>query len=121
MAKLNDILKEMTPQIEGLKVAAVIGLDGVVVAQIKKAEFDIETAAAQFAMWMKLVGVSVKKVGVGELEDNLVTTKSSYLLCNPLGDGLYFLMVVTSRDAVLGNARMVVKGFVDQLSKSIPR
>ncbi|MGC9357083.1 MAG: DUF4388 domain-containing protein [Anaerolineae bacterium] len=123
MATLKELLKEMSGEIPGFQAASVSGLDGLSIAEYTASpDFNMEMAAAQFALVMKLVQKSTGQLKSGEVEDNLVTSDSSYILSRFLGDGHYFLVIAVDRDmASLGNVRLMTRNFASDLWDAIPR
>lgn len=123
MAKLVDVLKEMSSEIPGFVGCDVVGMDGVSIAgHSVDPNFDGEAASAQFAMVMKLIQKSAGQLKAGEVEDNLVTTKSSYIVTRFLGDGHYYLGVLVDKEtASLGNVRLVTRQFADELWNAVPK
>ncbi|MDY7042073.1 MAG: DUF4388 domain-containing protein [Chloroflexota bacterium] len=123
MAKLNDLVKEMASEVPGFIAAGVAGMDGLPIAEHSvNPDFNMEAAAAQFALVMKLVQKSVSQLGKDEIEDNLVTTDNAYLLTRLLGDGSYFLSIAVDKGAAsLGNVRLMTRQFADDLWAAIPK
>jgi CheY-like chemotaxis protein len=123
MAKLNDLLKEMAGEIPGFVSADVVGMDGLSVAHYAvDSDFDAESACAQFALLMKLVQKSVDQLGAGTVEDNLVTGKKTYVLSRFLGDKSYYMEVAVDKEtSSLGNVRLMMRQYADDLWDAIPR
>lgn len=123
MNKLTNLLKEMGEEIPGLSATAIVGMDGLPVAQYSTAtEFDIEIAAAQFALIMKSLQKTCDQLGNNNVEDTFVTTTSSYLMTLFLGDGSYYLVVAIDKNSgTLGNLRLITKQFADALWNAIPK
>lgn len=123
MSELNQMLKEMGDEISGILTASVVGMDGLSLANFRKAKsFDEELASAQFALVMKLTQKTMSQLGDREMEDNLVTTRNIYVLTRFLGDGSYFLIVaVTKSYASLGNIRLITRQYSEKLWDLIPR
>jgi len=123
MNKLTNLLKEMGNEIPGLSATAIVGMDGLPVAQYSTAtEFDIEIAAAQFALIMKSLQKTCDQLGANNVEDNFVTTANSYLMTLFLGDGCYYLVVAVDKNSGnLGNLRLIAKQFADALWNAIPK
>lgn len=123
MNKLTNLLKEMGDEIPGLSATAIVGMDGLPVAQYSTAtEFDIEIAAAQFALIMKSLQKTCDQLGNNNVEDTFVTTTSSYLMTLFLGDGSYYLVVAIDKNSgTLGNLRLITKQFADALWNAIPK
>ena len=123
MNKLTNLLKEMGNEIPGLSATAIVGMDGLPVAQYSTAtEFDIEIAAAQFALIMKSLQKTCDQLGANNVEDTFVTTANSYLMTLFLGEGSYFLVVAVDKNiGNLGNVRLIAKQFADALWNAIPK
>jgi DNA-binding response OmpR family regulator/predicted regulator of Ras-like GTPase activity (Roadblock/LC7/MglB family) len=120
---LVGLLQDMAGEISGFLAAAVVGMDGMAIAEHStNRDFDVETAAAQFALVMKLVQKSAAQIGSDDVEDNLVTSKDRYILTRSLGDGSYFLATAVDKEAAsLGNVRLVTRMFGLGLWDAIPR
>jgi len=123
MAKLDDILKELSTEITGYIASALVGLDGINLATHTSSKAaDPETISAQGTMLLKLVDGSVEKLGAGVLEDNLATTENAYILMRFLPGKQYFLGVIANRKTGnLGNMRLISKTYTERLSKAMPR
>jgi predicted regulator of Ras-like GTPase activity (Roadblock/LC7/MglB family) len=123
MADLRELLREMAGEIPGFQAAAVSGIDGLSIAEYSASpDFKMEIATAQFALVMKLVQKTGQRLEAGEFEDNLVTTKDTYILSRALGDSSYYLIVSVERDmASLGNVRLMTRNFGPDLWDAIPR
>lgn len=120
--KLDDVLKELSGEVAGYVASAVVGMDGLSIAQHAKGKVDPEAVSAQLTLLFKLVDTSVTKLGSGVLEDDLLTTQNSYLLMRYLPDKQYFLgMAVDRKTGNLGNMRLMSKMYVDRLNKVMPR
>ncbi|MGC9397757.1 MAG: DUF4388 domain-containing protein [Anaerolineae bacterium] len=123
MAELRDLLKEMAAEIPGFQAAAVAGIDGLAIAEYRAApDFNLEMATAQFALVMKLVDRTMGRLKSGNVEDNLVTTDTTYILSRLLGDGSSYLVIAVEREmASLGNVRLMTRNFASDLWGAIPR
>ncbi len=123
MTEINEILKEMAADIPGLLSASVVGMDGLALANhVIAKDFDVEVACAQFALVMKLVQKTSTQLKDSEVEDNLVSTKKSYILTRFLGDGDYYLGIAADKDtANLGNIRLIARNYADTLWEAIPK
>ena len=121
MINLDDILKEMSGEVSGYIASSLMGLDGLMIASdAGKNAIDQETFGAQLTVLLKLVNVSVEKLGAGVVEDNLTTTQSAYILLRFLSDKQYYLCITADRKASnLGNMRLMSKIYSDRLSKAM--
>ncbi len=119
--KLDDILKEMGGEITGYVASAIVGMDGINVAQHSRTKMDPEVISAQMTLLLKLVDTSVTKLGAGVIEDNLTTTANAYLMMRFLPDKQYYLGLAVDRKAGnLGNMRLISKMYADRLAKAMP-
>jgi predicted regulator of Ras-like GTPase activity (Roadblock/LC7/MglB family) len=121
--KLDDMLQEMSTEMNGFYAGSVTGMDGINVAQTTKGKVNPESVSAQFTILMKLITGSAEKAGMGLFEDILIQTEDYYLMSIVLpGDSQYFLTTVVDRKTGnIGNLRMVSKIYADRLSKVMPR
>lgn len=120
LAKLDDVLKEMAGEMPGLLATSVVGMDGIPLAHYVTGKFDAETASAQFALVMSLSKRVAAKMGLGGVQENLVTTKNAYMLTRFLGEGNYWLGVAMTKSGSLGGLRLVTQQYSDILWKALP-
>lgn len=122
---MKDILRELGGQVTGFIATAVVGMDGLGVANHGGPGFDeaaIEAINAQMTMLFKLVNTTVEKLGAGTIEDYLLTTERAYLLIRYLHDKNYYLGIAADRKTGnLGNMRLNSRLFAERLSKALPR
>jgi len=119
---LDNILKDLSEQVDGFLTASVVGMDGFGIAQYTKSKkMDMDTIDAQMTMFIKLVDTAVGKVDAGVIEDDLLTTDKAYLLIRFLEDKSYYLGIAADRKkANLGNMRLVSRVFSKRLAKAMP-
>jgi predicted regulator of Ras-like GTPase activity (Roadblock/LC7/MglB family) len=122
MSKLSQLLQEFRSELGAEFICAdVVGMDGLSIAGIAgDPEFKSMEASARVAMVMKLAANVTTKVGMGVVDDNLVTTDQAYMLTRFLGDGSYFLNVAVSRDAILGSVRVMMTQYAPRFLEAIP-
>jgi predicted regulator of Ras-like GTPase activity (Roadblock/LC7/MglB family) len=120
--ELDNVLKEAGDQVQGFITAAIVGMDGIGLAQYTKAKkINVDTVNAQMTLFAKLVDTTVAKLGVGSLEDVLMTTEEAYVLVRFLKDHNYYLGIAAERKtAQLGNMRLISKLYVDRVAKVMP-
>lgn len=121
--KLDDMLQEMSTEMNGFYAGSVTGMDGMSIAQMTKGKVNPDSVSAQFTVLMKLVTGSAEKAAIGVLEDILLQTENYYLMSIVLpGNSQYFLTTVVDRKTGnIGNLRMISKIYAERLSKVIPR
>jgi predicted regulator of Ras-like GTPase activity (Roadblock/LC7/MglB family) len=122
MAKLEQLLQEVRAQLGGDFVSTdIVGMDGISIAGGSVSpEFDSTEASARFAMVMKLAAQVSNKIGMGGVDDLLVTTDKVFILTRFLGNGTYYWGLAVSRNATLGSVRILMNEYADQLWDAIP-
>jgi predicted regulator of Ras-like GTPase activity (Roadblock/LC7/MglB family) len=119
---MREILVELGQEVPGFMATAIVGMDGLGVANHAAGSIDVETINAQMTLLFKLVNKSVDKLGAGSMQDFLLTTDKAYLLIRYLSDRNYYLGIVADRrKANLGNMRLYSRVFAGKLSKAMPR
>jgi predicted regulator of Ras-like GTPase activity (Roadblock/LC7/MglB family) len=99
----------------------IVGMDGISIAGGSVSpEFDSTEASARFAMVMKLAAQVSNKIGMGAVDDLLVTTDKVFILTRFLGNGTYYWGLAVSRNATLGSVRILMNEYADQLWDAIP-
>ena len=123
MSKLDQILQQFRSELGADFVSTdVVGMDGMSIAGGSvDPNFDGTEASARFSMVMKLAGRVSEKLGMGAVDDNLVTTDKAYVIARFLGNGSYYWGVAVTRNATLGTVRMMMNEYADQLWDAIPR
>ncbi len=122
MARIDDILREVRNQLGSDFVSTdVVGMDGISIAGGSiDPNFDSTAASARFAMVMKLASKVATKVGMGTVEDSLVTTDRVYILTRFIGDGSYYWGMAVTLEATLGVVRILMNEYADQIWEAIP-
>jgi predicted regulator of Ras-like GTPase activity (Roadblock/LC7/MglB family) len=122
MAKLEQLLQEVRAQLGGDFVSTdIVGMDGISIAGGSVSpDFDATEASARFAMVMKLAAQVSNKIGMGGVDDLLVTTDKVFILTRFLGNGTYYWGLAVSRNATLGSVRILMNEYADQLWDAIP-
>lgn len=118
---IQDILKEMGGQVPGFMVAAVVGMDGLGIADYAVTSVDVEAVNAQMTLLVKLVDTTVTKLTGDEVEDYLLTTENAYLLVRFLEDKQYYVgLAADRRTGKLGNMRLNSRLYAARLDKALP-
>jgi predicted regulator of Ras-like GTPase activity (Roadblock/LC7/MglB family) len=122
-SKMDEILQDMSNEMNGFEAAAVAGMDGMNIAQFSKSKIDPESVTAQLTIFLKLAGSSGEKTGMGNMEDIIIQTEKYYLMNVFLpGDNQHFLSAIVDRKTgSLGNMRLICKIYAERFSKTIPR
>jgi predicted regulator of Ras-like GTPase activity (Roadblock/LC7/MglB family) len=122
MSKLEQVIQQFKSELGGDFVSTdVVGMDGISIAGGSvDPNFSASDAAARFAEVMKLAVKVSKKIDIGKVDDNLVTTDKNYIISRFLGDGSYYWVVVVTSNATLGTLRMLMNEFSPQMWDAIP-
>ncbi len=121
--RIDEILQEMSGEMNGFFASSVTGMDGMSIAQLTKGKVDPEIVSAQLAVFLKLASSSSDKAGMGAMEDLLIQTADHFVMNVFLpGDNQHFLTTIVDRkNGSIGNLRMVSKIYAERISKAIPR
>lgn len=120
--KLDEILKEMSNEVNGYAASIVAGMDGLNLAQHSTVRADPDTISAQLTLLLKLVDTSAGKLDAGALEDELITTSQNYILMRFMPGKQYFLGIAVDRKSSnLGNLRLMSRIYTERISKAMPR
>ncbi len=125
MAVINEVLKEMGEQIEDLISVAVVGMDGLVIADYKPEgkesdEYVVEYTSATLTTSMKGLYTVINGLELGKMVDNLLSTEKAHFITKPLGDASVFLAVVAKRGVNLGAIRYYTKIYAQKLWDALP-
>jgi len=123
MPKLDQLIQQFRSELGADFVSTdVVGMDGMSIAGGSiDPSFDSTEASARFAVVMKLAAKASDKIGMGAVDDNLVTTDKAYIIARFLGNGSYYWGVAVTRNATLGTVRMMMNEYADQIWDAIPR
>ncbi|MCI0512500.1 hypothetical protein L0128_04755 [candidate division KSB1 bacterium] len=119
---LINLLHEVADQVPGILGLGIVGSDGLVIAQHSETpDFDLEPAAAQFTLVMKLIQKSAKLLDE-VVEDDLIISPETLFLMMVLGDGNYWLLIAARKNvARLGTIRFISAQYSERLWGAIPR
>jgi predicted regulator of Ras-like GTPase activity (Roadblock/LC7/MglB family) len=116
----QQILEAAGKDIDGMVAMGVVGMDGIHIAQVKSGDISPEAQenyGVKFALVMSLVRKSLAEIKLPDLEENLVEHGGGWVLSRFIGDTNFYLGVAVSKDAVLGNVRMVAKKTAQKLAE----
>ena len=115
----QQVVDEAAKGLDGLLGCVVAGMDGIPVATIDRSggKLPTDSLAAKFALLMSLSRKTLTELGSGDLEETLTESDKEWVLTRFIGAGHYFLTVAVTRDAVLGNVRMVAKQTAERLAQ----
>lgn len=121
--KMDDLLNEMSGEMNGLLAATVAGIDGINVAQYTNGKIDLDSVTAQLTVFIKLVATSAEKAKMGEFDDLIIQTDKEFVMSIFLpGDNQHYLTCIVDRKSgSLGNMRLISKIYSERFSKIIPR
>jgi predicted regulator of Ras-like GTPase activity (Roadblock/LC7/MglB family) len=123
MTNLEQLLLQVRNELSGSFISSsIVGVDGLAIAGLAAdAKMNRNDADARGAMIVKLASNISKKLGLGEVEDDLITTDRLFFIIRELGDGSYSWGLVVTREAILGSVRMIMNEYASQIWDAIPR
>ena len=123
MAKLDQLIQQIRSELGADFISTdVVGMDGISIAGGSiDPNFNATDASARFSLVVKLAAKVSSKVGMGKVDDNLITTDTAYIITRFIGDSSYYWGVAVTRNATLGAVRMIMNEYADQLWDAIPR
>jgi len=122
MNKLEQVIYQFRNELGSDFISTdVVGMDGISIGGGSlNPNFDAADISARFAEVMKLAVKISSKIYIGKVDENLVTTDTTYIVSRFLGDGQYYWVVVVSSNATLGTVRMLMNEFAPQINDAIP-
>ena len=101
----------------GLMMIALMDMDGIVIVEHNPSQIPSDAFAAKYSTIIGLLDKSMKEIkGAGELEETIVQNSNVWMVCRLVAKS-YFLGLVMNRDATLGNARLVIGKYLDNIRK----
>lgn len=114
--EVQVLMLDLGSQIEGFYGAAVADLKGNILLNALGRGADVEATISTASQFVKTVGDAAGKLGMGGLEDNLLTTENAYILTNFITSGGNFLLITAEKkSANLGSMRRACKICVNGL------
>lgn len=122
MTNLEQIIQKFRSELGGDFISTdVVGMDGISIAGGSlDPSFKANDTSARFAEVMKLATKISKKIEIGKVDENLVTTDKTYIVSRFLGDGSFYWLVVVTSNATLGSLRMLMNEYSEQIWEAIP-
>jgi predicted regulator of Ras-like GTPase activity (Roadblock/LC7/MglB family) len=122
MSKLEELIQQVRAELGADFISTdVVGMDGLSIAGgSMDPNFNATDASARFAMVMKLAERVSAKVGMGKVDDNLVSTDKAYIIARFLGDNTYYWGLAVTRNATLGSVRLIMNEYAPQIWDAIP-
>ena len=114
VARIKGLLKDMADEIEGVRVCAISGMDGIGLAEHNPKGADVQAFGGKFAVVMQLINKSAQDLNIGRFQENLVQTENAWILTRFLSTE-YYLVIAVGRESTLGNVRMVVSKYSKEL------
>jgi predicted regulator of Ras-like GTPase activity (Roadblock/LC7/MglB family) len=119
---IQDILEELGGQVPGFISAAVVGMDGLGIADHAATEVNMDAVNAQMTLLVKLVDTTINKLNPTDgVEDYLLTTEDAYLLVRFLEDKQYYLGLAADRGSTrLGSMRLNSRIYAERVNEALP-
>jgi predicted regulator of Ras-like GTPase activity (Roadblock/LC7/MglB family) len=116
--KMQDILRGLRTASPDIIGAAVVSLDGFIVASVLPSEVDEELVAGMAAAMLGVGERIATELMASTMEQVYVRSEKGYVVLNAVGSDSV-LVVLTSKDAKLGLVFIEVKRRCAELSKAI--
>jgi predicted regulator of Ras-like GTPase activity (Roadblock/LC7/MglB family) len=123
-SKLDTVHQEFRTEIgPDFFMSMIVGMDGLSISNNAAIEIEgfASEGAARMAMIAKLADKVSAKLGIGRMEDDLVTIDQGLLVIRNLGNGSYYWILAVPRTATLGTVRMLMAEYAPKLWDAIPR
>jgi len=118
-SKAQQIIEAGASELDGLVSVQLVGMDGIAVAEVNPSGAPADVYSAKFALVMTLINKTLKDVGAGGVDENLIEHSNGWFLSRMVGNGQYYLGISVTKSSVLGNVRMVAKKIADELSSVV--
>lgn len=105
MNELDEILALLVDQVDGAQVAAVAGMDGLLVEQYPAQGRDLSATAAELTNLLSAARTAFATLQAGALEEVIVSAENAVGYVRLLPEEM-FCVVVLSPDGNLGKARL---------------
>ena len=116
---LQSTLERVASSVEGSLGAGLMGLDGILVAQVSKEKsFDLTTVGAEYATVVKEARKAFESMGGKALAEILVTTEQANVLLAAVGRD-YFVTLALASTGNLGRGRLELKRALPELEKEV--
>ena len=117
LKSVADLFRNMAAEMNGLMMIALMDMDGIVIVEHNPSQIPSDAFAAKYSTIIGLLDKSMKEIKwAGELEETIVQNSNVWMVCRLVAKS-YFLGLVMNRDATLGNARLVIGKYLDNIRK----
>lgn len=103
---------------ESVAAVAVVDTDGMVVASVPEESEDLESLAASMSGLLSYVGALGTDAGLGEMQQSMLEFRDGILFVGPLNE-VAFLVVVAESGSPLGQVRLVLRRYRDELIRHL--
>jgi len=114
---LKNVLKSLSNDVNGLQAASIFGKDGLSLAMINPMGLDVDAFSAKFMMVTALVSKTVRDLSNGNMNEIIIEEDEGWTIIRPVEKSDLSLFISVSREATLGNLRLVAKKIATEVSK----
>ncbi|MEE9227211.1 MAG: hypothetical protein V3U66_05705 [Acidobacteriota bacterium] len=116
---IRETFEEITSRLDGCKVIALVGMDGILIDQLPLEDrTNIDQLAAEYAAVVKGARDAQKECGEGNLEELMFLSERSIVISHCLNRD-YFFFLALRPDGNLGRARFEMKKGSQRLRSEI--
>ncbi|MBP7732287.1 MAG: hypothetical protein KA140_00770 [Caldisericia bacterium] len=107
--ELENILEELQLELSDFYASAIVGLDGLTIAEIKSDDnVDINGASAEFASVINSMSKTSEYFDSGLVQGMLISTEKYNFLTQAVGNLPFFILVVLGNTGNIGKARYLM-------------
>jgi predicted regulator of Ras-like GTPase activity (Roadblock/LC7/MglB family) len=107
--ELENVLEELELELSDFCAAAVVGLDGLSIAEVSAdGDMDITEVSAEFASVINSLAKTSLSINAGSVTSTLESTAKYHFLTQMVDDYPYFLVVVIGSNGNIGKARYMM-------------
>lgn len=116
---IQPVLERVAGGVEGLLGVALVGLDGILVAQVvRRPGFNLEVVGAEYATVVKQAQRAFQSVSTGPMQEILVATEQANVLLASCGPK-YFVTLAIEASGNLGRGRLELKRALPELEREV--
>ena len=112
----SEVLKELAREVKGVKGAAIVGMDGIVVEQyVPGPGPDLQPLAAEYGNVVKVVQNAADSLSMGQARELAVLTEGSVTIIRKINEE-YFMALLAEPGAAFGKGRFLLRKAVARVA-----
>ena len=116
----SERLRETVERVSGAVAASVVGIDGIALAGYNEDNtYDIAVADAEFAGLLAGMRKASQGMGVGTLQEMVITAEGSTLVAHMIGTDYYIFISLKGEEKNLGLARIELRRLSEEFEGAL--